>query len=937
MAIQMRRGDYPDLVKSQLVDGELAVVLSGDPGPDDGRAMYVCFGSTTKRVATWEDAAQIIAETIGDALDITIASGDSALLVSSSESGGETAYSIAHRSRSDRDAQGLDPGSSSGGGYDVMGVSILDYGDGFFIPCVSCDRYGHVTGIEYRRLVLPSSFPTATLANAGAVMPDGSTIKITQSGVISVPMASSTRSGLLSAAMYSAIAWMDETGMPVVSSYIVGSTAYDDEWLSESEGGEPLMPYEDHIYVIVSSGEHQNEMYRWDGNQYQPLSRTPDLATTTSAGIVQPDGTSIDVTDGIISIGTIPSSALPSYVDDVLEYPTTTDFPAEGESGKIYVATSTNETYRWSGSAYVSISNPLDYATQAEAEAGVENSHVMTPLRVAQAIDPVRGAVADLAADMPSVATTSEAGLVIPDGTTITVDSDGTIHGASTYELPTMSPTTKGGALLGRGLEIEDGVLSVATEGDGAIRSVTAEGWAEQDGTPSPSPSFPQEIQVARGRNLLYVDPSEYPTTKYGVTFTMNSDGSITASGTATANAFLDFGRYSLTVPAGTYHYALANGSGFRQYVYEQGESSATLIREDAGAFTLDHEASIFCRFGVISGTTANATIYPQLELGSTATPYVPYGYVGLEVRTQATLYKSGRFINEQGVESDLARYAIYSVPAKSGRATVEWTNGNTTDTVRIHGYDADGSWVAQLYVQAPTANGVTYCAEMSVPSNVTEIRITSNAVTSVYARLSTIPIPLPSKGFAAALPDGTCDTLTIDGAGHVEWENATAEYVVTGTEGNGKTIAANGEGYYRCPAPVLTAQSKTGLGVAGYCSHSAFANDTTTGGYRCWTTGAYLVFVSTEDTGAAIWQRYAGAEVLYPLASPTTEDCGYVDLAITVEGDTVDIPELEDVAVVRWADTVATEVAQTWYRRSQAVESRVAALEAAVAEIATS
>ncbi|MBQ7681526.1 MAG: hypothetical protein IJT31_04870, partial [Oscillibacter sp.] len=38
--------------------------------------------------------------------------------------------------------------------------------------------------------------------------------------------------------------------------------------------------------------------------------------------------------------GIIITSQLPSYVDDVLEYAAVADFPATGESGKIYVATS---------------------------------------------------------------------------------------------------------------------------------------------------------------------------------------------------------------------------------------------------------------------------------------------------------------------------------------------------------------------------------------------------------------------------------------------------------------------------------------------------------------------------------------------------------------------------------------------------------------------
>ena len=56
--------------------------------------------------------------------------------------------------------------------------------------------------------------------------------------------------------------------------------------------------------------------------------------------------------------GLIPSSQLPGYVDDMIEG-TLSTFPATGESGKIYVDTNTNLTYRWSGSGYVEISKSV--------------------------------------------------------------------------------------------------------------------------------------------------------------------------------------------------------------------------------------------------------------------------------------------------------------------------------------------------------------------------------------------------------------------------------------------------------------------------------------------------------------------------------------------------------------------------------------------------
>lgn len=63
------------------------------------------------------------------------------------------------------------------------------------------------------------------------------------------------------------------------------------------------------------------------------------------------------------SSGKVPSSQLPSYVDDVAEYASQSAFPATGETGKIYVDTTANLTYRWSGSTYVEISPSLALGT----------------------------------------------------------------------------------------------------------------------------------------------------------------------------------------------------------------------------------------------------------------------------------------------------------------------------------------------------------------------------------------------------------------------------------------------------------------------------------------------------------------------------------------------------------------------------------------------
>lgn len=79
--------------------------------------------------------------------------------------------------------------------------------------------------------------------------------------------------------------------------------------------------------------------------------------------------------------GLVPSNQLPSFVDDVLEYDLKDNFPVAGETGKIYVATDTNLTYRWSGTQYVEISASLALGeTSSTAYAGNKGKDVADKL-----------------------------------------------------------------------------------------------------------------------------------------------------------------------------------------------------------------------------------------------------------------------------------------------------------------------------------------------------------------------------------------------------------------------------------------------------------------------------------------------------------------------------------------------------------------------------
>jgi hypothetical protein len=70
----------------------------------------------------------------------------------------------------------------------------------------------------------------------------------------------------------------------------------------------------------------------------------------TALNLKQATGNYSTLVDGII-----PSSQLPSYVDEILEYSNFENFPTTGQNGKIYLAIGTRKRYRWSGSMYIEI------------------------------------------------------------------------------------------------------------------------------------------------------------------------------------------------------------------------------------------------------------------------------------------------------------------------------------------------------------------------------------------------------------------------------------------------------------------------------------------------------------------------------------------------------------------------------------------------------
>lgn len=74
------------------------------------------------------------------------------------------------------------------------------------------------------------------------------------------------------------------------------------------------------------------------------------------------------VANGVATLdasGLVPSSQLPSYVDDVIEVANFAALPATGEASKIYVTLDNSYVYRWTGSLYLQIPGGVGMADAA--------------------------------------------------------------------------------------------------------------------------------------------------------------------------------------------------------------------------------------------------------------------------------------------------------------------------------------------------------------------------------------------------------------------------------------------------------------------------------------------------------------------------------------------------------------------------------------------
>ena len=164
------------------------------------------------------------------------------------------------------------------------------------------------------------------------------------------------------------------------------------------------------------------------------------------------------------------------------------------------------------------------------------------------------------------------------------------------------------------------------------------------DGTEAPDcftpPASISSVQtgnlVTSGKNLLQRLGDSLPFTTGGITYSDNGDSGIRITGTATDSSYYNFWNSRSNrvqkLPAGNYAVSLigqVDNTGFScgYFVDDYAGPYVSWIstnQVDSNNGTITTEKYIRPYLFVVAGTTVDTVVYPQLELGSTATAYEP-------------------------------------------------------------------------------------------------------------------------------------------------------------------------------------------------------------------------------------------------------------------------------------------------------------------------
>ena len=247
--------------------------------------------------------------------------------------------------------------------------------------------------------------------------------------------------------------------------------------------------------------------------------------------------------------------------------------------------------------------------------------------------------------------------------------------------------------------ELSGSTVQIADGQNWEIASITAYGENAQGGTTEAPVAITgvESVHVC-GQNLL--PRRKTGNVKNGITSTVNGDGSITLSGTATNRAviYLVNTYHKIVLSKGTYtigvRSVIPDGCSVSLGHYAGQHYVGLILRLTAGEASKSFQVSNITGvlegyFEIKSGTTVNTTIYPMLNLGESPLPYEPYQGSVTQLPIPRSLRRVGdvkdKCVTRQDYESAEKLVVTYNVGFVELDGTEDWKDGQPTEGGEVY------------------------------------------------------------------------------------------------------------------------------------------------------------------------------------------------------------------------------------------------------------